>query len=101
MSEKLAKYDKTLNGLIIGIILPIIGFFVSYLVKGGHISFDDYVSRAFGQSSDQQDILIFCLIPNMLMFYLSNFRWGLNEFTKGLVAVTIVLLIVLILMTSF
>ncbi|MEO9548118.1 MAG: hypothetical protein ABJF27_00950 [Crocinitomicaceae bacterium] len=99
MEDKFAKYDKTINGLIAGIILPIIGFFLSYLIKGGQVSFDDYVSLTFNQSSDQQDILILSLIPNMFMFYLSNFRWGLNDFTKGLVGTTIVLLIALILIT--
>jgi hypothetical protein len=79
MAVKFEKYDKTVNGLIAGLILPI--------------------GRAFRHSSDQQDILILSLIPNMFMFYLSNFRWNLNNFTKGLVGTTIVLLIALIAMT--
>ncbi len=100
MKEKIAKLDKVSIGLIFGIILPILGFFGSYFVKGGNVTFDEYVSLATNMNADQQDILIFCLIPNMFMFYLSNFRWQLNEFTKGLVGVTIVALIALILMTQ-
>ena len=100
MKEKLAKIDKVSIGLIFGIILPIIGFFASFMVKGGQVTFDEYVALAMNTNADQQDILIFCLIPNMFMFYLSNFRWQFNEFTKGLVGVTIVLLIGLILMTA-
>jgi hypothetical protein len=99
MAVKFEKYDKTVNGLIAGLILPIIGFFLSYFIKGGIVSFEDYIGRAFRHSSDQQDILILSLIPNMFMFYLSNFRWNLNNFTKGLVGTTIVLLIALIAMT--
>ena len=100
MKEKLAKIDKVSIGVIFGFVLPIIGFFISYLVKGGAVDFDGYVSLAMNTNADQQDILIFCLIPNMFMFYLSNFRWQLNEFTKGLVGVTIVALIGLILLTQ-
>ena len=103
MKEKLAKLDKLHWGLIIGTILPIIGFVLSYVVKtwGVYpaISFDDYLNMAFGNSQDQQDILIFSLIPNMFMFYFSNFRWQLYEFTKGLVGVTVIGLIVIVIMT--
>jgi hypothetical protein len=100
MKEKIAKLDKVSIGLIFGLILPILGFFGSYLVKHGALSFDEFVSLAVNPNADQQDILIFCLIPNMFMFYLSNFRWQINEFTKGLVGVTIVALLGLILMTA-
>ena len=101
MKEKLAKLDNVYVGLIVGTILPIIGFYISFLVKArnGVVSFDTYIDMAFGSSMYQQDILIFCLIPNMFMFYFSNFRLKLNEFTKGLVAVTIVCLVALILLT--
>lgn len=101
MKEKLAKIDKVLIGVLVGTILPIIGFYISFLVKArnGVVSFDTYTDLAFNSSMEQQDILIFCLIPNMFMFYFSNFRWQLNEFTKGLVAVTIVCLVALILLT--
>lgn len=101
MKEFLVKIDKVIIGLGVGSVLPIIGFYISYLVKArnGVVSFDGYMNLAFNQSMEQQDILIFCLIPNMFMFYLSNFRWQINEFTKGLVGITIVLLVALILLT--
>lgn len=100
MKKKITKLDKVSIGLIFGIILPILGFFGSFAVKGGALTFDAYVSLAFNPNADQQDILIFCLIPNMFMFYLSNFRWQFNEFTKGLVGLTIVALVGLIIMTA-
>jgi len=99
MKEFIAKIDNVFIGIIFGLILPIIGFYLSYLVKGGQVDFETYSDLAFKKSMDQQDILIFCLIPNMFMFYFSNFRWKINEFTKGLVGVTIVLLIGLVLLT--
>ena len=99
MKNFLVKIDKVMTGLIVACILPIVGFFVSFLVKGGHYPFEKYVDLALRNSMDQQDILIFCLIPNMFLFYFANFRWHINEFTKGLVAITIVLLLILVIMT--
>lgn len=99
MKEKLAKFDKVFYGVVIGTILPIIGFILSFWVKGGLITFERYLDLTLKSSDYQQDILIFCLIPNMLAFYLSNFRWQLYEFTKGLVVVTVVALLALIIIT--
>lgn len=101
MEEKESKFDKVAYGVIVGLILPIIGFILSFYVKnrGGAVDFDTYIDMAFKGSVDQQDILIFTLIPNMLMFYLSNFRFNWNNFTKGLVFVTVICLIGLILLT--
>ena len=86
------KYDKTLYGVIAGILLPILGYFLSFLVKtrGTLITFDDYWKMTL-IGDHQQDILIFCLIPNMFLFYFTNFRWNIYNTTKGLVGVTLVL----------
>jgi len=93
------KFDKTLYGIIIGIILPIIGFFISFPIKKAPTtSFSDYVSMAI-RGDNQQDILIFCMIPNMLLFYFTNFRWNMGNLTKGLVGVTLVLMLALFAMT--
>ena len=81
--------------------MPVLGFFLSYLVKTRktNVSFDQFVDLAFRSNEQQQDILIFCLIPNMLMFYFSNFRYRWNEFTKGLVTMTVIALLCLIFLT--
>lgn len=99
--EKESKFDTVAIGVIAGLILPIIGFVISYYVKNrtGAVDFDQYIDMAFRGSAEQQDILIFTLIPNMLMFYFSNFRWNWYKFTKGLVFVTVVCLVGLILLT--
>lgn len=99
MEEKLEKFDKVIYGLGLGFILPIIGYYLSYLVKGRNVDWNTYVEYTIQTSEYQQDILIFCLIPNMLLFYFTNFRWRLYEFTKGLVGITVVALLILIFMT--
>lgn len=101
MEEKTAKIDKLIYGILAGSFLPVIGFFLSYFVKtrARPVTLEKYMSMAFRENPDQMDILIFCLIPNMLMFYFSNFRYRWNEFTKGLVATTVIALLALIFLT--
>jgi len=100
MQEKLKKMDKALIGVLLGAFLPVIGFIISYYVKtyGTDVDFSGYMSRALN-GQEQQDILIFSMLPNMFLFYFTNFRWNLMEFTKGLVAVTILLGLMLVLLT--
>lgn len=99
--EKKAKIDNLMYGILFGVVLPIIGFYLSYFVKtrGTPVDFDMYMRLAFHSNEQQQDILIFCLIPNMFMFYISNFRYRWMEFTKGLVGTTIIGLLALIFLT--
>lgn len=87
------KMDKVLYGVIAGLILPVIGFFISYpIMKTPWLTFEKYVWYAM-YTENQQNILIFCMIPNMLLFYFTNFRWDWGNFTKGLVGVTLVLML--------
>lgn len=100
MKEKLKKIDRTLIGVLIGAVLPVLGFIISYYVKtvGTNFDFSAYINRALN-GNEQQDILIFSMLPNMFLFYFTNFRWNLMEFTKGLVAITILLGLMLVLIT--
>lgn len=100
MQEKLKKYNKVIFGVIFGAILPLVGFLLSYpvLTRGLDMTFDRYMSYA-AHGADRQNIMIFCMLPNMFLFYLVNFRWNLGEFTKGLVAMTLILGVALVLLS--
>ncbi|MCC7452640.1 MAG: hypothetical protein IT222_00630 [Crocinitomix sp.] len=103
MKEKLKKYDRPMYGVIIGLIFPIIGFLISYpiLTRGysyEEMDFQRYINYTI-HGIDRQTILIFCMLPNMFLFYFSNFRLNMIEFTKGLVAMTLLLGIMLIILT--
>jgi hypothetical protein len=98
--EKKPKIDTLFYGILIGVILPIIGFFVSYYVKKSPgVDFARYVDMAFVKNEQQKDILIFCLLPNLFMFYFSNFRFGWYNFTKGLVSMTVIAVLALVFLT--
>ncbi len=93
--DNIKKYDKLVYGITLGVILPILAFFLSYYIKASAIiSFSDYFGILLRDSPDKMDIIIFSMIPNMFLFYFVNFRWNMYEFTKGLVAVTLVLCVI-------
>ncbi len=95
MTEKLKKFDRIVYGIIVTIILLFVGFLLSFLVKGGYHSLHAYIYGYAFTDQNRLDVFIFCLIPNILLFYFTNFRWNLTEFNKGLVGVTIVLVLAL------
>lgn len=100
MKDKLKKYDKAILGVIFGLVLPVFGFLLSYpvLTRGLDMPFDRYLSYAVN-GADRQNIMIFCMLPNMFLFYLVNFRWSLVEFTKGLVAMTLLFGLLLVILS--
>ena len=100
MKDKLKKYDKAILGVIFGLVLPVFGFLLSYpvLTREINMPFDRYLSYAVN-GVDRQNIMIFCMLPNMFLFYLVNFRWSLVEFTKGLVAMTLLFGLLLVILS--
>jgi len=91
ISEKLKKYDTLASGIVVAIILLILGFFLSYIVKTWHsgIELSRYTRLLTSNSPDRMDIMIFSLLPNMILFYFTNFQWQMYEFIKGLVLVSV------------
>lgn len=88
------KFDKAIIGAIVALILPIIGYFLSYFYvksQGMPVSWERYFYNTFHTTDSQAHILIFCMIPNMFLFYFSNFMYRWDEFTKGLVGVSLLL----------
>jgi hypothetical protein len=99
ISKKVEQYNRVSYGIIIGLVLPVLGFVISYFIKtrGLDISFGTYFRTLLRNSPDRMDIIIFSMIPNLFLFYWVNFKWGIYEFTKGFVAVTLVYAIVAVL----
>jgi hypothetical protein len=99
-SDKLKKYDTVWHGIIVAIILVIVGFVLSYFVKGyPTVSFTRYLKLLSYGGSDRMDILIFSILPNMVLFYFTNFRWQLYEFIKGLVLVSVLFCLAIVMIS--
>ena len=97
-----SKYNKFNFGLVLGLLFPILGFFISYLIIGGDsfITFwEIFTKDATVLKTDvqeyyietRQNILMFCLMANLLLFYFSFFMFKIDNFSKGLVFITLVL----------
>lgn len=87
------KVDKTVYGITLGLALPIIGFFVYWSWRHGEKSWEQYYNFIMVSSANRNEPLIFPMVPNLILFYFSNFLYRLDKFTVGLVGTTIVLVI--------
>ena len=104
MKEWKFKINKFKFGFATGLILPVMGFFIGFLAKGGELSFSTFW-QIFTQNHDllhvnnlkliyqdtRQSTVMFCLLANMLAFYFSFFLNKLDRFSKGLVFITLLL----------
>lgn len=92
------KLDSRKMGVIFGIGLPIIGFVVFWQWKHGQRSLSELYNYMASSPNKRSDLLIFSVIPNLLLFYFTNFQWRWDKFTTGLVTVTIVLTVIIALL---
>ena len=87
------RFDKEGMGVAFGILLPIISFVIFWQIKYGAKDVEQLYYYMTLNSANRNDLLIFPLLPNMVLFYLTNFQWRWDRFTVGLVATTIILAI--------
>ncbi|WP_299205882.1 hypothetical protein [Brumimicrobium sp.] len=92
------KLDKKVIGLIFGIVLPILGFVFFWQWKHDTKSLSEVYRFMASSSNNRNELLIFPVIPNLLLFYFTNFQWRWDKFTTGLVAVTIFLTVIVALL---
>lgn len=98
MSEKWdaikEKWDQIWVGTALGALLPVVGFFISKMIKDreGSYSVKAYWYLLIGQNDSNLQILTFSLIPNLLVFYLFFFQWQMDKALKGLIFITVVYL---------
>lgn len=90
------KFDKTHYGIIVGLILPVLGFFLGYYVKFSPRPLALYWDYMIKSTIYQTEILTFSLVPSLFLFYFLFFRWKLDQATKGLVLVSLVYVIIVV-----
>jgi hypothetical protein len=100
METFIKKQDSLTKGIIVALLLPIITFFVCFLSKAKHMEFGTFTNLVFHFKDYRVNILTLCLLPNMFLFYFVNFRFKMGQFTKGLVLISL-LLVIAIVISSF
>jgi len=92
------KLDKRSTGAIVAIVLTVIGFTIFWQWKHSDRTFSELYALLSASENNRNDMLVFSLIPNLLLFYFTNFQWRWDRFTTGLVGVTIILAVVVTLL---
>ena len=84
------KLDKKQWGILLGSILPIITLLCFWKIQLSEKSFQSLMKFMVTNSKIRDNVAILTLLPNLILFYFSNFRLKLDRFTVGLVLMTIV-----------
>jgi hypothetical protein len=89
------KIDKTIIGAVLGLVLPIVTLLIfMYFKFDGTLG--EFISYLAASKGNRNDPLILAMIPNMVLFYFSNFQFKWHQFTVGLVGVTLLYTIPLV-----
>jgi hypothetical protein len=89
MSNWKNNIDKKYMGILVGTILPVIAFIVFWQWKLSDRDWEQLMYYIKLSSDNRNDILVFSLVPNLILFYFSNFQFRLDQFTMGLVGTTL------------
>ncbi|MDR2039889.1 MAG: hypothetical protein LBQ60_18360 [Bacteroidales bacterium] len=83
------RWNKLWIGLVSGIALPLLLFFIFYLIMYAHIPFGEYLVYS-AKMRALPKILSLCAIPNLIIFYLflNKEYWYA---TRGIIAATLLL----------
>ncbi len=95
ISRAAQKIDKRSVGFIFGLLFPIITLTILWQLKYGENSLGEILHFLKQSSTNKNNFIIFPILPNLILFYFSNFRLRMNRFTEGLVVVTVVYVVVI------
>lgn len=83
-----AKYDQLVVGLIFGLLVPVITFFITWMVKS-----DDSLAtyfRQFQQLNSLSSLISLSTLPNLLFFFV--FIWlNMYRAARGVIFATLLL----------
>lgn len=85
-----SKYNSTPLGMFLGVLLPVIAFFIFYFFNTDRFgSFETFINRVFFMNVLTK-IISLCAIPNLLLFFI--FMWKhLYKSARGVIAATFVI----------
>jgi hypothetical protein len=89
--SRLKKFDTLVTGIISGLVLPVIVYFILYYTKIQDVRFTLF-SHHLVIANIIPVIISHCILPNLLLFFAFN---GLNwmQASKGVLGITVVLTI--------
>ena len=86
--RKRNRYDKILTGLVIGIVLPIIIFLITYEVKYSEMDFAVFL-KSMWEMKIFMKLLSLCVFPNLGFFFLF-YRNKYDMAARGVIMATFI-----------
>lgn len=86
MAQKRKKYDQIITGWLIGILLPLVIFLITYQVKYSEMEFSVFV-RNMWQMKILMKLLSLCVFPNLGFFFLF-YRLKYDMAARGVIMAT-------------
>ena len=91
---KARKYNNLRIGLVLGILAPVLGFFIVYLVGFRGLGFGDFLTRLL-DTRKLSSVISLSVIPNLLLFFI--FIWLDYLYSaRGVLAATLLFALVVI-----
>lgn len=86
--ERIKSRDKFLTGFIPGLILPIIGFYLYFLLFFGYMNFMGFFKHVYG-SGHAISVLSLGVILNLALFF-SFYQLEMDRAAKGVIGSTFI-----------
>lgn len=88
------RFNNRKWGIVIGLFFPIIALIILWQWNLSEKSLSGFLKFLNINASLRDNFLIFSLLPNLILFYFSNFRFRFDRFTTGLVFATVILTLI-------
>jgi hypothetical protein len=82
------KYDKTVTGIVGGLILPLIVVLFVFLFAKDHPPLSAWINR-IDQANILTHIISLCVFPNVIIFLIFN-HFDMLRASRGVLAITII-----------
>ena len=87
------RFNKLLTGILAGVVLPSVIFFLFYYTRFANLKFIEFPKRML-MGSLLPVVISWCVLPNLLLFFVFNWLDWMNA-AKGVLYTTVALTIML------
>ena len=81
------RYNNALTGIVSGILIPVVAFFIFFLVARRGLSLDLFISRMI-ETDKVTEVMSISVFANIFIFLLFN-RLDMLRASKGVVGITL------------
>lgn len=91
------RINRPIVGFLLGLVLPVLGFFVVFLVMGGGNSFGPFVQRLLTYHKELATVISLSALANLIPFIYFNSR-RLDAASRGVFIATMLYAVIFILL---